>query len=221
MLTTHRSKHAARTAAAALATIALSTGLVACGGDQAADSSGDPAAVQTAGNGDVFNDADVQFATDMIPHHAQAIEMVTYTDGRRLDPEVQQLANAIRDDQSPEVETMVDWLTAWGEEIPETSLDHANAGHGMDDRGDEDSGDMSGDMPGMMSGDEMTALADAPDSEFQDLWLTMMIEHHTGAIDMARAEQENGTFVDAVALAESIESGQQDEIDQMNALLGT
>ncbi len=61
----------------------------------------------------------------MIPHHAQAIEMVTLTQGRPLDPAVEDLANQIRDAQAPEVETMVDWLTAWDEQIPETSIDHA------------------------------------------------------------------------------------------------
>lgn len=124
--TFHRAKNAA---AAGIATIALTVGLAACGDDDTSTAGApDPSEVQTASNGDVFNGADVQFATDMIPHHAQAIEMVTLTDARPLDPEVAQIANEIRDAQGPEVETMVDWLTAWDQEVPETSLDHANAG---------------------------------------------------------------------------------------------
>ncbi len=107
--------------------VGLLVGLAACGDDsqEGAIASG----TRTAAGGDVFNDADVEFATSMVPHHAQAIQMVTLTDGRQLDPEVQQLADEIRAAQGPEVETMVDWLVAWGEEVPETSLDHVNAGH--------------------------------------------------------------------------------------------
>lgn len=208
-------------AAAGVTTIALSVGLAACGGD---DVSNDPSASQTASNGDVFNDADVQFATEMIPHHAQAIEMVTLTEGRTLDPEVQELADEIRAAQAPEVETMVAWLTAWDQEVPETSLDGGSAGHDMSDmegmEGMEGMEDMSG-MPGMMSEDDMTALAEASDEEFQEMWLEMMIEHHTGAIEMAQAEQQDGEFADAITLAESIETGQQAEIDRMEGLLGS
>ena len=151
----------------------------------------------------------------MIPHHAQAIEMVTLTDTRTLDPEVKQLANSIRDAQSPEVETMVDWLTAWGEEVPETSIDHANAGHGMD------MDSMDSDVPGMMSAEDMDDLEHATDEEFQDMWLEMMIEHHRGAIEMAETEQAEGDNPDAVSLARSIETSQEAEIDQIKQLLGS
>ena len=99
-------------AAAAVAALALTT-LSACGDETPSAGSGTPSAPRTASNGDVFNDADVRFATDMVPHHAEAIEMVTLTDGRPLDPEVQALAEQVRATQAPEVETMVDWLTAW------------------------------------------------------------------------------------------------------------
>jgi uncharacterized protein (DUF305 family) len=178
----------------------------------------DPRATsQTAPNGDEFNAADVEFATDMIPHHAQALQMVDMTLGRSLDPEVLALTENIRGAQAPEIEVMVDWLTAWGEPIPATSRDHSNAGHdgvgGMD---------MSGsDMPGMMSSDELAELDAASDAEFQDMWLTLMIAHHEGAIEMARTEQTQGTYRQAIKLAESIETSQRAEITYMEALLGS
>jgi uncharacterized protein (DUF305 family) len=199
----------ARRLAALGCAIALSATVSACG-DSSDSSDGRPSGTQTAANGDVFNEADVAFATDMIPHHAQAIEMVTLTDGRPLDPDVAQLASQIRDAQVPEVETMTDWLTAWGKEVPATSLDHTNAGHDMEDM----------DMPGMMSAAEMNALEDAADAEFQDLWLEMMMEHHQGAIEMAKTEQADGKYTDAVSLAKSIESAQQVEIERIQQLLG-
>lgn len=204
---------ARRTAAAAA--LLLGLGLTSCGGD-----SGDaaPSAPQTARNGDVYNAADVRFASEMIPHHAQAVQMVVMTQGRPLSPEVRALADAVRQAQVPEVEAMSDWLVAWGEPVPETSIDHANAGHDMDDM-DMGSADAMGDLPGMMSGADMQALQDAPDAEFEERWLEMMVEHHQGAVEMARTAQSEGEFAEAVELAESIEAAQQAEIRTMQALL--
>lgn len=202
-MTYHRSPRKMAAAFAAAVTLALS--LTACSGDDPVD---DPSAVRTADNGDVINGADVVFARDMIPHHAQAVEMVALTEGRTLDPEVQQLADAIRDAQAPELETMTGWLTSWGEEVPDTS---------SMDMGDMDMSEMNG----MMTAEDMNALAAAPDAEFQDLWLSMMIEHHTGAVEMARTEQTDGEFPEAVALAEEIEFSQSQEITTMEDLLAS
>ncbi|MEJ7834471.1 MAG: DUF305 domain-containing protein [Nocardioides sp.] len=186
--------------------------LTACGGGAEVDEAANE--TRTAPNGDRFNEADVAFATDMIPHHAQALSMVDLTLERDLDPEVQALAEDIRDAQAPEIEQMTDWLTAWDEPVPETMRDHSNAegGGGME---------MDFDMPGMMSEDEMSALGAAPDEEFQQLFLEMMTEHHEGAIEMAQTEQSDGEFTPAIDLAETIESGQQSEVDVMKDLLGS
>jgi uncharacterized protein (DUF305 family) len=53
------------------------------------------------------------------------------------------------------------------------------------------------------------------------MWLEMMIEHHEGAIEMARTEQATGENPDAIALAEDIETAQADEIGTMERLLGS
>jgi len=206
--------------AALVGGVGLSLVLAGCGDDD--ESGDDPATVQTASNGEVFNDADMEFATSMIPHHAQALEMVDLTVGRELSPEVESLTAAIREAQAPEVEQMTDWLTAWDEPVPETSLNHANAeseGHDMEGMDD----DMEGmeDMPGMMSGGEMDELEAASDAEFESMFLEMMIEHHTGAVEMAETEQAEGEYADAIALAEAIESSQTEEIETMEGLLGS
>jgi uncharacterized protein (DUF305 family) len=169
---------------------------------------------ESSGNG--FNDADVDFASDMIQHHAQALEMVDLTMGRDLDPEFAELTERIRAAQAPEIEKMADWLTAWDQPVPETGRDHANA-H-SEDHG---AAGMDEDMPGMMSGQDMEALESAPDAEFRDLWLQMMIEHHEGAVEMAEDEVEQGVNADAVALAEEIIAAQEKEISTMQALVHT
>jgi len=195
--------------------------LAACGDD---GDSKDAHAEQTAANGDVFNNADVDFATAMIPHHAQALVMVDLTRGRELSPQVRQLAEEIQAAQGPEIEKMVDWLTEWDEPVPETMRDHVNAedsdGMGGHDMGGMDDESDSG-MPGMMTDEDLADLESAQGQEFEDMWLQMMIEHHEGAIEMAQDEQADGVFKPAINLAESIETSQQAEIDHMRELLAS
>ena len=197
-------------ASAALAVTAALT-LAACGDDAPTDQSGSSSLPQGV------NEADVTFATEMIQHHAGALAMVDMTMGRTLDPQVQALAEDIRAAQTPEIETMTDWLQEWDQPVPETVRDHANA-HG-DDSGDDSGDDMSSDMPGMMSAEEMSELEAMSDSEFQDAWLRAMIEHHQGAIEMSNTEIADGENADAIALAEKIASDQAAEIDLMEQML--
>jgi len=199
-----------RRLASATGAITLALSLAACGSDSD-DPKEKPAAVETARNGDVFNQADVAFATAMIPHHAQALQMALLAQDRPLPPEVRTLVEQVQAAQTPEVETMTTWLTDWDKDIPATSMDHANAGHDMSDMGA---------MEGMMSAEQMKELEDASDEAFPKLWMTMMIEHHEGAITMARTEQEDGRFPDAIALARAVVDGQAAEIATMKALLG-
>lgn len=194
--------------------LGLALTLTACGNDEPADDT------STQVSATEHNDADVAFATDMIQHHAQALSMVDLTVNRTLDPEVQQLADAIREAQGPEIETMSDWLQDWDEEIPETMRDHSNAGHDLEGMGETMEGLDSG-MPGVMSGDDFDALENAPDSEFQTMWLEMMIEHHEGAVEMAQDQQENGQYEPAVDLAGDVVDTQTAEIDRMKAVPGS
>lgn len=187
--------------------LGLTTALVlaGCSGDKE-DDSDIPASEE-------FNQADVDFATDMIPHHAQATIMAfDLTEGRDLSPDVDQLAEQIFTTQGAEVETMVDWLTDWDQPIPATARDHENA-HG------DGASDLKTDMPGMMSDEEMAELEAAPDEEFERMWLEMMIEHHQGAIEMAKTERADGEYPPATELAATIVTTQQDEIDLMERLL--
>jgi len=183
--------------------------LAACGGgDDSMDDMagrGSPSATQSssATTTSDFNDADVTFATDMIAHHRQAVEMAKLADSRANGPEVKDLAVQIMNAQDPEIAMMTTWLTQWGQPVPEDM-------GGMD---------MSGSMPGMMSSDDMDQLKNASGVEFDQMFLTMMTEHHEGAIEMAKTEQVDGTNPDAISLAEQIEQAQTEEIATMRGLL--
>lgn len=200
------------TAASAAAATLLFT-LSGCGDDTSAER---PRAEQTATNGDVFNSADVDFATSMIPHHAKALTMVDLTREREVSPEVQQLSEAIRAAQVDEIQQMVEWLTAWDRPIPATMRDHVNAEDHGSDHGEGDDGT---DMPGTATHQDLSDLEAAEGSEFEEMWLQMMIEHHAAAVEMANDQKAEGVFRPAIDLATSIVSSQQDAIDHMKDLL--
>lgn len=169
----------------------------ACGDD---DPSIDSGAAATD-----HNAADVEFAQGMIPHHEQAVEMADMAIAKAADQAIKDLATTIKQAQGPEIITMRGWLDGWGEGAAEAG------GHGADM-------DTSG---GMMSDQEMGELDKASGAAFDRLFLTMMIRHHEGAIDMAKAELDEGTYPPAKALATQITTSQAAEIDVMKGLLTT
>ncbi|WP_257424547.1 MULTISPECIES: DUF305 domain-containing protein [Nocardioides] len=148
------------------------------------------------------NDADIMFASMMIVHHEQAIEMsdiVLAQDG--VAPEVIELAEAIKTAQGPEIDQLRGWLDDWGVDPDDQGAD------GMD-HGD-----------GMMSEEDLAALEAADGAEASRLFLEQMIVHHEGAVAMARAEVDDGRNPDAVELARGVIDAQTTEIQEMNDLL--
>ncbi|QJS13252.1 DUF305 domain-containing protein [Streptomyces argyrophyllae] len=204
---------------AALAAVAVTGALVlaACGGDNdsadgghtghgpsaAASASATPGASAAA-----HNDQDVSFAQGMIPHHRQALEMARLADGRASSAQVKDLASRIEKAQDPEIRTMTGWLTSWGEQAPMAGMDHS--GH---------SG-MSG-MSGMMSEADMADLEKATGKDFDTRFLSMMVDHHEGAVEMATTEKERGQYGPAKTMADAIVTAQNAEIKEMRQLLGT
>jgi uncharacterized protein (DUF305 family) len=182
----------------------------------AALSSSAPASAPAAAH----NQADMSFAHMMIPHHQQAIEMSDIILAKPgIDPRVVDLATKIKAAQGPEIEQMQGWMKQWG--MPGMSgMPGMTDMPGMDHGGMPGMGGMSG-MDGMMSAAEMDALKNADGAQASKLFLTGMITHHQGALTMAQEEIKNGEFPDAVALAKSILSSQQKEIDTMNQILNS
>ncbi|GAA4040235.1 DUF305 domain-containing protein [Streptomyces shaanxiensis] len=183
--------------------------LAACGGDGDDMSgmdhgSGNSSASATAEAGSTsFNDADVTFAQMMIPHHEQALEMAQLADGRASDAEVKDIAGKIEKAQDPEIKTMKGWLESWKKPTAVEAMP------GMD----HGSGD------GMMSDADMEHLKGMKGAEFDKMFAEMMIDHHDGAIAMAKDEQKNGENADAVQMAGDIVEGQSAEVKQLNSIL--
>ncbi|WP_314194629.1 DUF305 domain-containing protein [uncultured Arthrobacter sp.] len=154
------------------------------------------------------NAADTMFAQMMIPHHTQAVEMSDMMLAKKDIPaKVTALAQKIKAAQGPEIETMAGWLRSWNEPT------EAASGHDMSTHGAA--------MGGMMSDDDMKKLGAAQGTEAAKLFLTQMTAHHQGAIMMAKGEETGGQNADAVALAKTIATAQQKEIQEMKDLLAT
>jgi uncharacterized protein (DUF305 family) len=118
---------------------------------------------------------------------------------RASSPQVKRLAAQIKNAQRPEIEKMTGWLRAWGEPTRPPGGMHR--------------------MEGMMTEQDLKRLGTLSGTAFDKKFLHMMIEHHQGAVTMARTEQEQGTDPDARALAASIVTSQSAEIATMRRLL--
>jgi uncharacterized protein (DUF305 family) len=148
-----------------------------------------------------YTKADIAFMNGMIHHHAQAIRMSRWAPTHGANAEVQRLAARIINAQHDEIGTMQRWLRVRNQAVPDPSHDGMQMQSGM-------SGDMHGMhdmhamndsagandmhamhetlMPGMLTEAQMRELDAARGSEFDRLFLTFMIQHHSGAVAMVR-----------------------------------
>jgi uncharacterized protein (DUF305 family) len=165
------------------------------------------------------SEADVKFMQGMIMHHSQAVEMTELLRTRSQDKEIQALGKRISISQTDEMRFMKQWLTDRGLSISEHgSSDMA----GMDMAGMDHMDMAMPMMPGMLTKDQMKALAAATGPAFDHLFLTGMIQHHTGALTMVKdlfrspgAGQDPQLF----DFASDVDNTQQAEIDIMRHML--
>jgi len=161
-----------------------------------------------------YADADVDFMSGMIPHHAQAIVMAKWAPTHGARPDVAILCERIVVGQGDEIATMQTWLRDRGLPVPDaTSMRHKMKMNGIEH-------DML--MPGMLTDEEMAALDRARGPEFDRLFLNGMIKHHQGAIDMVDtlfdsygAAQDETVF----KFASDVYADQSTEIARMHKML--
>ncbi|GAB2678609.1 DUF305 domain-containing protein [Kribbella swartbergensis] len=146
---------------------------------------------------------DVTFLADMMVHHTQALRMAGYAGSSAQNAKVKSLAERIRVGQQPEIEAMRQMLVARGQNPPDlTHVDH------MDHSG----------MPGMATHDELATLEKARGKAFDQLFLTLMIKHHQGAVTMSRTVIDKGTDPQVAELAQEVGATQTKEIATMRQL---
>ncbi len=204
-MTAHRSSARRAAALAATATAALVLAACGSGGENSTGHGGHGGAKpSTSASQQQHNAADVAFAQGMIPHHRQAVTMAELAETRAGSPEVKELAKKIKNAQAPEIEKLSGWLRAWGEQVPAEGAAGGHAAHGM---------------AGMMTAEQMEKLRKSSGEGFDEAFLSLMIEHHQGAVEMARTEQAEGTHRPAGDMADAIIATQTAEITEMKQLL--
>lgn len=178
-----------------------------------------------------FVQADVDFMTGMIGHHAQALIMSDLAPKNGASAEIQTLAARIINAQKDEIALMQTWLRDRDQPVPEVHIDGLNLMlHGMDsDGGHGGHGGHGGmhdhsEMPGMLSPAQLEELAAAKGTDFDKLFLKYMIQHHAGAItmvDVLFATDGAGNDEASFKLAADINVDQTTEIARMQLMLDT
>lgn len=160
------------------------------------------------------NQADVDFMSGMIPHHAQAVIMTGWAATRASREDLKVLCERMLIGQRDEIKTMQLWLSDRGLPVPSaTDTRHRMVMNGMEH-------EML--MPGMLTDEEMKALEAARGAEWDRLFLVGMIKHHQGAVKMVDDlfESYGGAQDETVfRLASDIYADQQIEIERMQLML--
>jgi uncharacterized protein (DUF305 family) len=162
-------------------------------------------AISAAGAGAGYTVADVRFMQDMIGHHTQALVMAAMAPTHGASTNVLRLAQKIDISQRDEIGMMKDWLRQRSQPVPDSVHLHAM-------------------MPGLLTPEELKRLDAARGAEFDRLFLSFMIRHHEGALQMvealfgtAGAAQDPDLF----RFVTDVDADQRDEIYAMQQLLET
>jgi uncharacterized protein (DUF305 family) len=149
--------------------------------------------------------ADVHFMQGMIMHHSQAVEMTGLLRSRGRNRDLQLLGKRISISQADEMKYMKQWLEDRGQPA---SMEHGHDSMPL--------------MPGMLTPRQMKVLEQATGPAFDRLFLTGMIQHHTGALVMVQDLFDTpGAGQDAVLFdfATDVDNTQRAEIDIMRGML--
>ena len=198
------------------------TAIVGCAGSQKSVSTvpapatvhGDMASAKPDANRFAFTEADVQFMSGMIHHHAQAVAMAKLAAERTESQSIRTLAGRVTNAQNDEIAIMQTWLRDRNQPVPEPNpkgMKHVMGGeeHVML-------------MPGMLSEEQMKQLETARGAQFDKLFLQLMIQHHRGAVSMVKdlfnsygAGQDETVF----KFASDVNVDQTTEIARMERML--
>ena len=176
-----------------------------------------------------FTEADVAFMQHMIVHHAQAVEMVDLLETRGSDRQVKLIGRRIAISQEAEIAIMRGWLIDRDRPLEMPGMNHSGMNHsGMDHAGMDHSGMNHGAgaqdtpvMAGMLTPRQMQALAAASGPAFDRLFLSGMIQHHQGALDMVDALMDTPDAAQDSLMSEfvtSVIADQSTEILRMQSL---
>ncbi len=141
-------------------------------------------------------DVDKQFIEQMIPHHESAIAMAKLALQKTKHDEIKTLANNIITSQTAEINTMKQWYKDWyGTDTPTVSANHMWGGSMMSSQ---------------TSTNELSTASD-----FDEAFLSQMIEHHQMAVMMANMLSISTNRSEMKKLGNDIIAAQNKEIGDM------
>jgi uncharacterized protein (DUF305 family) len=157
--------------------------------------------------------AEVDFMQGMIMHHAQAVEMTALISAHTENKDLRLLGARISSSQSDEIKFMKRWLAARGEPVsmPMPNMKEVKMSHHAMPL-----------MPGMLTPEQMEALQKAKGPQFDQLFLTGMIQHHNGALTMVKDLFDTagaGQDAELFGFATDVDTGQRAEIRIMQSML--
>ena len=161
-----------------------------------------------------YSQADIDFMSGMIPHHAQAVLIAGWAASHGARPDVRTLCERMVVGQRDEIAYMRNWLRDRSQPVPAADATH----HRMKMNGMEH--DML--MPGMLSPAELAQLDKARNAEWDRLFITFMIRHHEGALKMVDDLFESYGALqddDMYKFASDLYADQTIEIERMHKML--
>jgi uncharacterized protein (DUF305 family) len=170
--------------------------------------------------------AEAGFARDMQVHHNQGVELSMIVRDRTGDPDVRRLAYDIATTQGQQSGQLYGWLSGWG--LPQAGTEPSmtwmtrpgRSGGGHEHGASSGQSHEPGDpMPGMATPQQITALRAASGVDAERLFLTLMIAHHRGAVEMAEAVLDRSDDSVVRAFATSVVVSQRSEIELMQGML--
>lgn len=161
--------------------------------------------------------AEAGFARDMQTHHGQAVEMSLLIDDRSTDPQIRIMATDIATSQQHQAGQMFAWVQVWG--LSPTGSQPPMAWMGSDHHGATSASGESVSMPGMASPTDITGLTAARGAAADKIFLTLLIAHHKGGVEMADAVLSRSNRDEVVTLARSMKLAQTSEITVMQDML--
>lgn len=150
-----------------------------CGGDD-------------AGKADGASKTDVEFASAMTQHHAQTLQLFNMPQTLKMPSGSVEWTDPARTQRMEEISKLTRLLEDWDAPVPETGLDHASEGQHVEfDAG----------IEGVLSEEAVASVRRKRGPAFAEAWIEALLEHERGAVELARAEAENGSDAEAVRFA--------------------
>ncbi|WP_241983503.1 DUF305 domain-containing protein [Cryobacterium tagatosivorans] len=166
--------------------------------------------------------AEAGFARDMQVHHNQGVQLALVVRDRTDDPAVRLLAYDIATTQAQQSGQLFGWLTQWG--LPQAGREPAMMWMTRPGRSGEEHGHSAAAgeglaMPGLATDAQIAELTAASGVEAERIFLTLMIAHHEGAVEMAEGVLDRSDNRPVRSFAQAVVTSQVAEIELMTSML--